>query len=245
MSVSGVSARPVVFVTGAAGGIGRAVVERLRSRGFEVVATDAALADLPCAGPVTAFPLDVTDDDAVRSAVARVAGDFGRLDHVVHLAGRAGRGPIDAESREDWDALLAVNLSAAHTLAKAVHPHLARSRGSLVLTASTNALNGGSALSGPAYAVSKAGLVNLMRYLAREWAAEGIRVNCLAPGPIDTPMVTGRFAPDVLDRLRAAVPLGMLGEPRHVAHAVDYLLHPDAGFVTGTVLNISGGLVID
>jgi NAD(P)-dependent dehydrogenase (short-subunit alcohol dehydrogenase family) len=164
---------------------------------------------------------------------------------VVHLAGRAGRGPIDIVPREEWDSLLAVNLSSAHTLAQAAHPHLARSRGSLTLTASSNALNGGSALSGPAYAVAKAGLINLMRYLAREWAPEGIRVNCLAPGPIDTPMVTGRFTPEVLERLRAAVPLGVLGEPRHVAHAVDYLLHADAGFVTGTVLNISGGLVID
>ena len=235
----------VVLVTGAAGGIGRAVVERLRARSFTVVATDAALADLPCAGPVTAFPLDVTDEPAVQAAVTRVVTDFGRLDHVVHLAGRAGRGPIDAVDRAEWDALLAVNLGSAATLARIVHPQLAATRGSLTLTASTNALNGGSALSGPAYAVAKAGLVNLMRYLAREWAPQGIRVNCLAPGPIDTPMVSGRFPPEVLAQLRASVPLGRLGEPRHVAHAVDYLLHPDAAFITGTVMNISGGLVLD
>lgn len=237
--------RPVAFVTGAAGGIGRAVVARLRERGMEVVATDAALADLPCAGPVTAFPLDVTDAAAVRAAVARVATDLGRLDHVVHLAGRAGKGPLDEVSGAEWDGLLAVNLGSALTLAQAAHPHLAVSRGTMTLMASSNALNGGSALSGPAYAVAKAGLVNLMRYLAREWAPEGIRVNCVAPGPIDTPMVTGRFTPEVLAQLRAAVPLGFIGEPRHVAHAVDYLLHPDAGFVTGTVLNVSGGLVLD
>jgi NAD(P)-dependent dehydrogenase (short-subunit alcohol dehydrogenase family) len=194
---------------------------------------------------VTAFPLDVTDEAAVQAAVARVVADFGRLDHVVHLAGRAGEGPIDTVERAEWDALLSVNLGSALTLARAVHAHLAATRGSLVLTASTNALNGGSALSGPAYAVAKAGLVNLMRYLAREWAPQGIRVNCLAPGPIDTPMVSGRFAPEVLARLRATVPLGRLGEPRHVAHAVDYLLHPDAAFVTGAVMNVSGGVVLD
>ncbi len=245
MTAAHMRSSEVVLVTGAAGGIGRAVVSRLRERGLTVVATDAALADLPCAGPVTAFPLDVTDEAAVRAAVARVVTDFGRLDHVVHLAGRAGQGPIDAVDRAEWDALLAVNLGSAVTLARAVHPHLAATRGSLTLTASTNALNGGSALSGPAYAVAKAGLVNLMRYLAREWAAQGIRVNCLAPGPIDTPMVTGRFTPEVLAQLRSAVPLGKLGEPRHVAHAVDYLLHPDAAFVTGTVMNVSGGLVFD
>jgi len=235
----------VVLVTGAAGGIGRAVVGRLRERGLTVVATDAALADLPCAGPVTAFPLDVTDENAVQAAVARVAADFGRLDHVVHLAGRAGKGPIDTVERAEWDSLLAVNLGSAATLARAVHRHLAATRGSMVLTASTNALNGGSTLSGPAYAVAKAGLVNLTRYLAREWAPQGIRVNCLAPGPIDTPMVSGRFTAEVLAQLRASVPLGRLGEPRHVAHAVDYLLHPHAAFVTGTVMNISGGVVLD
>lgn len=238
-------AQAVAFVTGAAGGIGRAVVARLHARGLKVVATDLALADLPCAGPVTAFPLDVTDEAAVHAAVERVAAESGRIDHVVHLAGRAGAGPFSAVSRAEWDALLAVNLGSAFTLAQAVHRHLAASRGSLTLTASTNALNGGSALSGPAYAVAKAGLVNLMRYLAREWAPQGIRVNCLAPGPIDTPMVSGRFTPEVLAQLRAAVPLGTIGEPRHVAHAVDYLIHPDAGFVTGTVLNVSGGVVLD
>lgn len=237
--------QPVVLVTGAAGGIGRAVVARLHERRFKVVATDAALADLPCAGPVTAFPLDVTDDAAVRAAVARVMAHLGRLDHVVHLAGRAAQGAFDTVSRAEWDAQLAVNLGSAFTLAQAVHPHLAAARGSLVFTASTNAFNGGSALSGPAYAVAKAGIVNLMRHLAREWAPQRIRVNCLAPGPIDTPMTRGRFPPEVMEQLRAAVPFGMIGAPEHVAHAVDYLLHPDAAFVTGTVLNISGGLVID
>jgi NAD(P)-dependent dehydrogenase (short-subunit alcohol dehydrogenase family) len=113
-----------------------------------------------------------------------------------------------------------------------------------VLTASSNAFNGGSALSGPAYAAAKAGVVNLTRYLAREWAPLGIRVNCVSPGPIDTPMVTGRFSPAVLEGLRAAVPLGRIGEPRHVAHAIEYLLHPDADFVTGAVMNVSGGVVM-
>jgi NAD(P)-dependent dehydrogenase (short-subunit alcohol dehydrogenase family) len=235
----------VALVTGAAGGLGRATVARFRDRGLRVVATDLALADSPCGAPMTVASLDVTDEAAVVATVARVLETHGRLDHVVHLAGAAGSGPIDSVSRAEWQRLIDVNLTSAFLLAKAVHTALAATRGTLTLTSSTNGINGGSGLSGPAYAVAKAGIINLTRYLAKEWAGEGIRVNCLAPGPITTPMVTGRFTPDVLEKLRTAVPLGELGEPAHVAHAIDYLTSSAAAFVTGTVMNISGGMLLD
>ncbi|MCP5360410.1 MAG: SDR family oxidoreductase [Steroidobacteraceae bacterium] len=239
-------ARRVAFVTGAAGGLGRATVALLRSRGLAVFATDLALAAIPCTEPgFAAESLDVTDEAAVGARMAQALGEFGRIDHVVHFAGRAGHGPLDAVSRADWQAVLDVNLTSAFLLAKAAHAALARTRGTLTLVSSTNGLNGGSSLSGPAYAVAKAGLINLTRYLAKEWAGEGIRVNCLAPGPIDTPMVSDRFSPEVIAQLRSSVPLGLIGEPRHVAHAVGYLVSPDAAFVTGTVMNLSGGLVLD
>lgn len=235
----------MVFVTGAAGGLGRVLVSRLHARGYQLIATDIALADLPCAGPVTAMQLDVTDTAAVEACVSRALEKFGRIDHVVHLAGRAGRGPLEQISGSEWDALLAVNLGSAFRVARAVHDALAASRGSLVLTASSNAFNGGSALSGPAYAAAKAGIVNLGRYLAAEWAPKGVRVNTVAPGPIETPMVTGgRLSQTELAQVQASVPLGRMGEPRHVAHAIEYLLHPDADFVTGTVMHVSGGLVM-
>jgi len=236
---------PVALITGAAGGLGRATVARLRERGMRVVATDRALAEIPCGAPLTVASLDVTDEAAIAAIIARVLGELGRLDHVVHLAGVAGSGPLDSVSREDWQRVLDTNLTSAFLIAKATHAALAASRGTLTLTSSTNGLNGGSALSGPAYAVAKAGIINLTRYLAKEWAALGIRVNCLAPGPIATPMVTGRFSPETIDRLKNAVPLGAIGEPAHVAHAIDYLTSPSAAFVTGTVMNVSGGLVLD
>jgi len=233
------------LITGAAGGLGRATVARLRERGMRVVATDRALAEIPCGAPLTVASLDVTDEVAIAAVVARVLGELGRLDHVVHLAGVAGRGPLDEVSREAWQQVLDTNLTSAFLIAKATHAALAATRGTLTLTSSTNGRNGGSALSGPAYAVAKAGIINLARYLAKEWAAEGIRVNCLAPGPIATPMVTGRFSAETVDRLKSAVPLGAIGEPAHVAHAIDYLTSPAAAFVTGTVMNVSGGLVLD
>jgi NAD(P)-dependent dehydrogenase (short-subunit alcohol dehydrogenase family) len=236
----------VAFITGAAGGLGRAAVAALRERGMRIYATDLALAALPCGDPgFVAASLDVASEAAVGEQVELALREFGRVDHVVHLAGCAGQGPIDRVSSAEWHRLLEVNLNSAFYLAKAAHSALAATRGSLILTSSTNALNGGSALSGPAYAVAKAGLVNLMRYLAKEWGPEGIRVNCLAPGPIETPMVTGRFPPEVLASLQASVPLRRLGQPLHVAHAIAYLTSPDAAFVTGTVQNVSGGLVLD
>jgi 3-oxoacyl-[acyl-carrier protein] reductase len=236
---------PVALITGAAGGLGRAAVSRLRNRGMRVVATDVALAEIPCGAPMMVASLDVTDEAAITALIERVRGEHGRLDHVIHLAGAAGRGPLEAVTVAEWNRLLETNLTSAFLLAKAVHPMLRATRGSLTFAASTNGSNGGSALSGPAYAVAKAGLINFSRYLAKEWASEGIRVNCLAPGPIKTPMVTGRLTPDVLEALQASVPLGTLGEPEHVAHAIDYLTSPAAAFVTGTVMNISGGVVLD
>lgn len=236
---------PVALITGAAGGLGRAAVSRLRERNMRVVATDLALAEIPCGAPMSVASLDVTDEEAIRAVVARVLKEHGRLDHVIHLAGVAGRGPIDVVETEEWRRLIDVNLTSAFLIARATHAPLAETRGSLILASSTNGLSGGSALSGPAYAVAKAGLINLARYLAKEWSSEGIRVNCLAPGPIKTPMVTGRFSPDVQKSLEASVPLGRLGEPEHVAHAIDYLTSPAAAFVTGTVMNISGGVVLD
>ncbi|MEZ5459175.1 MAG: SDR family oxidoreductase [Steroidobacteraceae bacterium] len=237
---------PVAFVTGAAGGIGRAAVGALRARGLRVYATDIALAAIPCTeSDFIAASLDVTSETAVAEQIAAATATFGRIDHVVHLAGRAGAGSLDETTLTDWHALMDVNLTSAFLLARAAHPALRASTGTLTLMASTNGLNGGTSLSGPAYAVAKAGIINLTRYLAREWARDGIRVNCLAPGPIETPMVTGRFDADTIAGLVRSVPLRRLGQPDDIAHAIDYLTSQRAGFVTGTVMNLSGGLVFD
>lgn len=236
----------VALVTGAAGGIGRATVDALMRGGFAVAAVDLALADLPCAfdAPFEAISADVTDESAVASAVERCVRRFGALDCVVHLAGAVGSGPLVEVSAADWRRLLDLNLTSAFLLAKAAHPHLRDRRGTLVLASSTNGINGGSALSGPAYAVAKAGVINLVRYLAKEWGVEGIRVNAVAPGPVDTPMLA-RLPAATRDALRQSIPLGRIAEASDVAGVVSFLCSPQAAYLTGTVLNVSGGLVLD
>ena len=179
----------VALVTGAAGGIGRATVAALIRDGYSVTAVDVALAGLPCAfdAPLQQVSADVTDEAAVVRAVSDCVGHFGALDCVVHLAGAVGKGPLVDVAASDWRRLLEVNLTSAFLLAKASEA-LRDRRGSLVLISSTNALNGGSALSGPAYAVAKAGIINLARYLAKGWGKDGIRVNCVRRR-VDTPML--------------------------------------------------------
>jgi 3-oxoacyl-[acyl-carrier protein] reductase len=240
------AAQKVALVTGAGGGIGRAVVAKLLQDGFAVGAVDLALADLPCAIPASfaAWSADVTDERRVAAVVAECRKRFGRLDTVVHLTGAVGQGPLVEVSLDEWRRLLDVNLTSAFLIARATHEALKASTGSLLLTASVNARNGGSALSGPAYAVAKAGIVNLTRYLAKEWGGDGIRVNCIAPGPVDTPMVA-RLSAETIEGLRQSVPLGRIARPGDVASVVSFLCSPAASYLTGTTLNVSGGLLLD
>ena len=234
----------IAWVTGAAGGIGQATLARLVAAGFHVEACDLHPLAGPADGPVRWSRLDVTNEAAVAAAAADIGGRLGRLDAVVHLAGRAGRGPLAAMSLAEWREGLEVNLTSAFLLCRAAHPLLKAGRGALVLMSSTNGLNGGSALSGPAYAVAKAGIVNLTRYLAREWAPDGIRVNCVAPGPVDTPMLA-RLDAATVQRLLAATPLGRLATANDVAQVVERLCGAESAFLTGTVHNVSGGMELD
>jgi NAD(P)-dependent dehydrogenase (short-subunit alcohol dehydrogenase family) len=180
----------------------------------------------------------------VSEAVARTVERFGRLDWLVHTVGRVGSGGIEACSLAEWRSQLAVNLDSAFLFCRETAPHLAATRGAVVLFSSTNGRTGGSAVSGAAYAVAKAGIINLARFLARDWASAGVRVNCIAPGPVDTVMLD-RLGAAGRARLLKTIPLGRFSSADQVAAQVVFLLSDDCAAVSGEVFNTSGALVLD
>ena len=233
----------VAFVTGATGGIGQAVVRMMLDAGAKVAAADRRTVpfDEPRVLPLT---LDVTDENAVSGAVTSCVDEFGRLDYLIHLAGMVGKGRLDEMALEDWKTVVDTNLTSSFLLLKHSYKHLTKPGGVTVLCGSSNGYNGGTYLSGAAYASSKAALVNLTRYCAKEWAPEGLRVHILSPGPVGTPMLD-RLSEEQHEGLKGQLPLGRYATADECAGAVLFLCSAHAASMTGTNTNISSGLVLD
>lgn len=243
--LSGNSARRVLLLTGASGGIGQAILSRARAAGYRVLAIDRQPAPPQAEDPdVHWLRADVTSDGDTEMAFARLDQAFGRLDALVFAAGAVGSGRVEAVAVEDFQRLVDVNLTGAFRYARLALPRLRATRGTLVFLSSTNGVTGGSPLSGPAYAAAKAGLIALTRHIARDYGPEGIRANCVTPGPIDTPMLD-RLSDEVRASLRDSIPLGRIGSPGDVADLVSFLLSDKAAYLTGLTVSVSGGLVMD
>jgi NAD(P)-dependent dehydrogenase (short-subunit alcohol dehydrogenase family) len=231
------------LVTGGASGIGRATVERLLADGADVASLDVE----PQAGDgVLSLRGDVADEDEVERAVTEAVGAFGGLDIVVANAATQLVGDDDRADRLDravWQRTLDVNLTGAFLAAKhGVRALLASGGGSLVFTASPAGLYG-IAPGLDAYSASKAGVYGLVRVLAADYAADGIRVNGVLPGLTDTPM-NYWWLDDAARREEAlrAVPLGRIGRPEEVAAVIAFLATDEASYVTGAVWAVDGGL---
>jgi NAD(P)-dependent dehydrogenase (short-subunit alcohol dehydrogenase family) len=245
-----------VLVTGAASGIGRASALRLADEGAAVALFDRdgmglaeTTARIAAGGGVSAtFVLDLTDEDAVRDAVAGTVAHFGALDGTFNVAGGSGRrfgdGPVDTCTLDGWRATLDLNLTSMFLVCKYAVPPLLESRGAIVNLASVLGLVGGDEdFATHAYAASKAGAIGLSRAMASYYAPRGLRVNVIAPGLIATAMSQRAQGDEhILGRLPQLQPLtGAMGTGEDIAGAVAYLLSDDARFVTGTVLTVDGG----
>jgi NAD(P)-dependent dehydrogenase (short-subunit alcohol dehydrogenase family) len=236
----------VAIVTGAAGGVGRDVVRLLHAQGAKVVAEDIdpAVAELEDGdGTIAAVVGDVaqaaTAEEAVRTAIDR----FGRLDVLVNNAARFLMKGILETSDEEWDGLLATNVRGVFVHARAALPHLAeRNASAIVNMASISGLIG--LPQQAAYCATKGAIVQLTRQLAVEFAPQGVRVNAVAPGAIETPFLLDALPPDpapVLAAIAASHPLGRTSQPAEIAEVVAFVASDRAGFMTGAIVPVDGG----
>jgi 3-oxoacyl-[acyl-carrier protein] reductase len=238
----------VTLVTGASRGIGRAIALHLAEQGSDLilaarnvetlnrVAEECATRGVRAQG----VAIDVGDGGSVRDGVAKALNDFGRVDHLINNAGITADSLLLRMKREDWDRVLHVNLTGAYEVTRAILPSMIKARyGRIVNITSVVALMGNPGQ--PNYCAAKAGLIGFTKSLAREVASRQVTVNAVAPGYIDTEMTRG-MGQAARDKMSGLIPLGRLGEPTDVAAGVAFLLSPGAAYITGEVLNISGGL---
>lgn len=242
-----------VLCTGGAGGIGQAVARALARCGARVLVADRdgdgaakVAAALPGTGHA-ALAVDLRNPRAAEDLADKAQRTLGSLDVLVHLAAVLRRQKLEEVTEEDWDAQLDTNLKATFFLARACAQRMAAqhadgrgSGGRLVLFASQAWWSGGYGGSA-VYAASKGGVVSLTRGLSREYGPAGITVNAVAPGNVDTAMLHGGLSDQALQPMIDATPLRRLGTPEDMASVVTFLASDHASFVTGTVLNASGG----
>jgi 3-oxoacyl-[acyl-carrier protein] reductase len=234
------------LVTGATGGIGGEIAKALKAQGAKVAISgtrqdrlDALAAEI---GDVTAVPCNLMDRTAVANLAAQAESAVGTLDIVVNNAGITRDNLFMRMRDEEWDEVMAVNLTATFVLCRAALRNMMRRRyGRIINIASISGVIGNPGQGN--YAASKAGMVGMTKSLAREVASRGITANCIAPGFIKTPM-TDALNEKQVEAIAGAIPAGVFGKPEDISAAVVYLASGEARYVTGETIHVNGGMVM-
>lgn len=240
----------VALVTGAGGGMGQATVERLIADGFRVAGieiNDKTLKELEgrVGGKARLYKVDQTDEAATRQAVKQIEKDLGTISVLVNTIGWCGTTRFHEEDSAYWRKVIAINYE---SVLYVTHPVLlgmiAQKRGKIVNVSSDAGRIG---TSGEAvYAGTKAGLIAFSKSLARENARYNVNVNCIAPGPTETPLLRAEIEenPELIQRMTRLIPFRRVGQPAEMAAAISFFCSPDSDYITGQVLSVSGGLTM-
>ncbi|MFU2158337.1 3-oxoacyl-[acyl-carrier-protein] reductase [Caldisericum sp. AR60] len=240
----------VVIITGGASGIGRETAQIFAKEGGRIAIFDMNEAGLrevedeirATGGECIGYKVDVSDFESVNSAVQKVLNDFHTIDVLVNNAGITRDNFLVKMDIEDWNRVIAINLTGTFNCGKAVLPiMMEKMSGVVVNVSSVVGVYGNIGQSN--YAASKAGVIGLTKTWAKEFGKKGIRVNAVAPGFIKTPM-TEKVPDKVIEYMVSKTPMGRMGEAREVANAILFLASDEASFITGHILHVDGGLVI-
>jgi NAD(P)-dependent dehydrogenase (short-subunit alcohol dehydrogenase family) len=238
-----------VLVTGAAGSIGRAVTHAFAAAGANVVAADLdarrlaeLVAGLEGPGRHSAIAVDLAELGGIDRFVAEARDAAGSLEVLAHVAAVIRRSDLDGVTEEDWAAQEAVNLRATFFLNRAAARAMReQGRGGRIVNFTSQGWWTGGFGGSVVYAATKGGVVSMSRGLARTYAPDGILVNCVSPGAVDTPMLRDGMTDEALESFRAQIPLGRFASPEELAGAVVFLASDHASYITGATLNVSGG----
>jgi 3-oxoacyl-[acyl-carrier protein] reductase len=242
----------VAIVTGGARGIGKAIALSFLREGAKVATIDSDKERLEMLKKemgkekkqVTVIPCDITKSGDVKEMVDQVRKAFGRIDILVNNAGIIRRGTIETVTEEDWDRVIEVNLKGTFNCCKAVAGIMKQQSYGKIINVSSIAGKMGDITSAPGYGPSKAGVDALTKTLARQLAPYGINVNAVSPHAIETEM-SAQWSEERRKEIITSIPLGRLGKPDDVANAVLFLASEDASFITGEILDVNGGALMD
>ncbi len=233
------------IITGAAQGIGKAIAERLHAAGARVAIADINLDNAKKTAQglsleTLSIQMDVARADSVQTAVQTCLNHWEHIDILINNAGIVGSGtPVKDLTESDWDQVLNINLKGPFLCSRAVLPSMIKNKSGVIVSVASISGKEGNPNMVP-YSVSKAGVICFTKALAKEHLQDGIRVNCVAPALIQTPLLNN-VTPEQIDYLTSKIPLGRLGKPEEVAAVVHFLASDDASFVTGQCYDVSGG----